>query len=173
MKKLKVLKYLICTMLLIAILTVLGFVIVYIKLNSYFLPYKSSELLNIEYEIKRPENVNYQTLTEDIDEMFNYPSYNLTFTDFTGSVKGKCYIFSREIILDENLNYEYYTFCLVHELVHLTELTYNERYTNLKAFNKLYNSGNEYFKNIALYFANLDLNGAFTEEYSFVGYIEL
>lgn len=85
----------------------------------------------------------------------------------------KCEMFKRNIILDNNLSYEYFAFCLTHELTHLTEFCYSERYTNLTAFNKLYSSGNDYFKNVALYFADLDLRGAFSQEYSFVGYIEI
>ena len=141
------------------------------KLYAHALPYKAPEDVNIEYDITIPPKISYQSLTEEVNALFDNPSYKLEFTTFSGAVKGKCYLWTRTIQLQENLNYEYYTFCLTHELVHLTEFNIQERYTNLTTFYTLYNSGNDYFKNIALYFADLDLNGAFSEEYSFVGYL--
>lgn len=171
--KLELIKYVLCYVFILTIFFVINFFIVDSKLNANYLPYKSPEISNIQYDITRPPNIDYETLTDDINQMFNNPSYKLTFTNFSGSTKGECYMFSKTIVLQENMNYEYYVFCLTHELVHLTEFTYSERYTNLTAFYTLYNSENEYFKNIALYFADLDLQGIFKEEYSFVGYIEL
>ena len=138
---------------------------------AYALPYKEPTITSIEYDIIRPPNINYEVLTEELNELFNNPSYTLSYTSFAGNVKGRCNIHQREIEIQEGLNFEYYVFCLTHELVHLTECNHNERYTNLVTFETLYTSGNEYFKNIALYFAELDLRGAFTEEYSFVGYL--
>ena len=173
MKILKIIKYAICLLFGLILLLSIIFITTNKSINIYELPYKETSIDKIEYDITPPSNTSYQTLIDDINKMFDNPKYELSYTDFDSSIKGKCYIYTRQIILQENLNYEYFTFCLTHELVHLTEFTFSERYTNLKAYTKLYNSGNEYFKNIALYIANLDLQGAFTEEYSFVGYIEL
>lgn len=170
---LKITKFLLCLLFILTIIFVINFFVINSKLSANYMPYKAPEVAYIEYDITRPPNIDYQTLTDDINQMFDNPSYTLTFTDFSGTTKGECYMFTKTIVLQENMTYEYYVFCLTHELVHLTEFTYSERYTNLTAFYTLYNSENEYFKNIALYFANLDLRGIFSEEYSFVGYIEL
>ena len=61
---------------------------------------------------------------------------------------------------------------LTHELVHLSYFTANERFTCFKAFQILYESGNNYFKNIALAYANNDFKGITSLEYSCAGYIE-
>lgn len=139
---------------------------------TYSLPYKSPNVESIEFYISRPDNISYDTLTEDINELFDSPKYTLTFVDMTGDVKGKCYPFLKKVEIKKNLTYELYTFILTHELVHLTTCSTDERWTNLEAFEILYNSDNDYFKNVALYIANLDLHGAFSQDYSFVGYLE-
>ena len=160
-------------MFLTALSIVLGFICIEEKLTAHNLPYKAPLFQSIDYDITRPSNISYSSLKDEVDKLFDSPSYTLEIKDLEGTVKGKCEMFRRNIILDDNLSYEYFTFCLAHELVHLTEFCYSERYVNLTTFNKLYSSGNEYFKNIALYFADLDLRGAFPQKYSFAGYIEL
>lgn len=142
-----------------------------IQLNRYKLPYKQPYITKIEYEIERPENISYTMLKEGIDKLFDNPNYSFAFIEFEEKTYGQTFIFSRKIKLREGINYEYFVFCLAHELVHLTDFTLQERYCNLTAYNILYKSNNDYFKNIALYFANLDLQGGFSKEYSFVGYL--
>lgn len=160
-------------MFLTALLIVIGFFCIEEKLTAHNLPYKAPLFQSIDYDITRPSNISYSFLKDEVDKLFDNPGYTLEIKDLEGTVKGKCEMFASNIILDDNLSYEYFTFCLTHELVHLTEFCYSERYTNLTAFIKLYSSGNDYFKNVALYFADLDLRGAFSLEYSFVGYIEI
>lgn len=138
---------------------------------AYSLPYKAPNVESIEFNISRPDDISYETLTEDINELFDNPKYILTYVDMTGDLKGRCYLLSHKIEIKKNLNYELYTFILTHELVHLTTYSIDERWTNLEAYNKLYNSDNDYFKNVALYIAYLDLHGAFSQDYSFVGYL--
>ena len=173
MKKLYFLKGLAVIMFLTALSIVLGFICIEEKLTAHNLPYKAPLFQSIDYDITRPSNISYSSLKDEVDKLFDSPSYTLEIKDLEGTVKGKCEMFTRNIILDDNLSYEYFTFCLAHELVHLTEFCYSERYVNLTTFNKLYSSGNDYFKNVALYFADLDIRGAFSQEYSFVGYIEI
>ena len=172
MKKLYFFKYLAIFLALIGLLIAICFFCIEEKLTAHNLPYKAPLYSDIDYDITRPSNISYTSLKNEVDKLFDNPSYTLEIKDLEGTVKGKCEMFTRNIILDDNLSYEYFTFCLTHELTHLTEFCYSERYTNLTAFNKLYSSGNDYFKNVALYFADLDLRGAFSKEYSFVGYIK-
>ena len=138
---------------------------------TYSLPYKSPNVESIEFYISRPDDISYDTLTEEINELFDSPSYTLTFVDMTGDVKGRCYPLLKKVEIKKSLTYELYTFILTHELVHLTTYSTDERWTNLEAYKILYNSDNDYFKNVALYIANLDLHGAFSQDYSFVGYL--
>lgn len=173
MKKLYFLKSLAVIMFLTALSIVLGFICIEEKLTAHNLPYKAPLFQSIDYDITRPSNISFTSLKDEVDKLFDSPSYTLEIKDLEGTVKGKCEMFKRNIILDNNLSYEYFAFCLAHELTHLTEFCYSERYINLTAFNKLYSSGNEYLTNVALYFADLDLRGAFSQEYSFVGYIEI
>ena len=173
MKKLYFLKSLAIVIAIIGLAIVIGFICIENKLTAHSLPYKAPMHQSVDYELTRPADISYISLKKQIDKLFDNPSYTLELKELEGTVKGKCEMFTRNVILDDNLSYEYFTFCLAHELVHLTEFCYNERYVNLTTFNKLYSSGNDYFKNVALYFADLDLRGAFSQEYSFVGYIEI
>ena len=168
MKLLKAIK-IIAIILFILAITFAGYSIFKI---TYSLPYKSPNVESIEFYISRPDDISYDTLTEEINELFDSPSYTLTFVDMTGDVKGKCYPLLKKVEIKKNLTYELYTFILTHELVHLTTYSTDERWTNLEAYKILYNSDNDYFKNVALYIANLDLHGAFSQDYSFVGYLE-
>ena len=172
MKKLYFFKYLAIFFVLIGLLIAISFFCIEEKLTAHNLPYKAPLFQSIDYDITRPSNISYSSLKNEVDYLFDNPGYTLEIKDLEGTVKGKCEMFTRNIILDDNLSYEYFIFCLAHELVHLTEFCYSERYVNLTTFNKLYSSGNDYFKNVALYFADLDLRGAFSQEYSFVGYIK-
>lgn len=134
------------------------------------MPYKESNLTYIEY-IEEPSNTTKESLTTEINELFDNPSYKLQFTNLVSNTYGKCDIFSRTITIRNNISNVIYVFSLTHELVHLTYFTYCERFCNLTAYDILYNSNNEYFVNIALYFAYIDLHGGFSEEYSFIGYL--
>ena len=173
MGRLNLIKYLAIFLVAIGLCTIANFFCIELQLNSNDLPYKEPLVTNIEYEIVRPSNINYETLKDEVDKLFGNPNYTLKISELDGTLRGECKIFSKEITLDNDLNFEYFTFCLAHELVHLTEFNLNERYANLTTFKKLYSSGNDYFKNVALYFADLDLRGAFSQEYSFVGYIKV
>lgn len=138
----------------------------------YSLPYKESNLVNIEYHIEEPSNTTKESLTKEINALFDNPNYELYFDALPFNIYGKTDIFNKRVTIRTNISNIYYVFCLSHELVHLTYFTLSERFCNLTAYNILYNSNNEYFVNIALYFANVDLHGGFSEEYSFVGYLQ-
>lgn len=142
------------------------------RINGYYvLAYKEPTLTSIEYKIERPSDISYESLKESVDDLLDYNGYNFKFGYLYGDVYGKCNIFSKDIIIKNNISYEFFVFSLTHEIIHLKYFTLNERFVNYNAFKVLYESNNEYFKNVALYFANRDLNGDFTREYSFVGYI--
>lgn len=137
----------------------------------YNLPYKESGIFYIEYNIEEPIGLTKESLTDEINLLFDNPNYELYFEALPFNIYGKTDIFNKRVTIRTNISNIYYVFCLSHELVHLTYFTLSERFCNLTAFNILYNSNNEYFVNIALYFANVDLHGGFSEEYSFIGYL--
>lgn len=169
--KLLAIKFFACVVFCIVILFITCSLIIYKKLDSYVLPYKQPYQTDFDYEINRPQNISYTALRNEVDDLFGNPKYTLNFVDMNGGVYGRTFILSNTIELRKDINYEYFVFCLSHELVHLRYFTYSERFCNLTAYDILYNSNNEYFVNIALYFAYIDLHGGFSEEYSFIGYL--
>lgn len=146
------------------------FLNIYSNVN-HSMPYKQASITKVDYMCTRPDHINEQYIKHQIDQIFNC-NYILIKSDFKGELKGKTYIMLKLIVLDNNLSLEDYAITLIHELVHLTHFTVNERYTSFKTFQILYESKNEYFKNVALAYANLDFNGKTTKEYSCAGYIE-
>lgn len=122
----------------------------------YNLPYKESSLTFIEYNIEEPSNTTKESLTTEINELFDNPSYKLQFSNLASNTYGECNIFSRTITIKNNISNVFYVFALTHELVHLEYFTYCERFCNLQAYKILFDSKNNYFKNVALYFADND-----------------
>ena len=139
--------------------------------DYYTLEYKQSPLEKIEYEINRPTELSYQKLTEEINDLLGVYSYELEFGELEQNVYGIANLRTREVKIKPNLNFEHFVFFLTHELTHLKYKALNERFVNYNAFKALFESDNEYFKNIALMFADNDLKGYFPKEYSFVGHI--
>lgn len=105
----------------------------------------------------------------EVDTLFGNPPYTYAESDI--SDWGLTYMPQRHIVIDSELSLAEYTFTLAHELVHLTE-SHNERWANYKAFVVLYESENEYFQNVAVFGAWLDLAGFYSKEYQFVGHVE-
>ena len=149
----------------------LVFVNFYSDIN-HSLPYKECQKQHtIYFDTSRPSYVNKDYIKKQIDKMFNC-TYLLTFNKLNEPVDGISYIPLKLIVLDQDLTCEEFALTLAHELVHITQYTSNERYTTFKTFILLYESQNEYFKNIALAYAELDFNGLMPKEYSCAGYIE-
>ena len=117
-------------------------------------------------------STDFETKSEiktEVDSLFGNPPY--TYAEKDINEWGLTYLPARHIVVDEALGFAEYTFTLAHELVHLTEST-NERWANYRAFIVLFESGNEFFKNVAVFGAWLDLAGCYAKEYQFVGHVE-
>lgn len=117
-------------------------------------------------------STDFQTKSDiktEVDLLFGNPPY--TYAEKNINEWGLTYMPQRHIVIDSELSLAEYTFTLAHELVHLTEST-NERWANYKAFVVLYESENEYFQNVAVFGAWLDLAGFYAKEYQFVGHVE-
>lgn len=139
----------------------------------FHLPYKQGKLNNINYINIRPYYVNEEYINKEIFKLFNLDNYSIEKCLFTDSNKaGDANLFTGKIRISYNLSYEDYVLALTHELVHIIYMTGNERFCNFKAFVILYESDNNYFKNIALAYADLEKKGEVIYEYSCIGYIE-
>lgn len=140
--------------------------------ESHKLPYKETTITGVVYTIECPENANKGMIKVEIDKLFGKNNYRLVECNLKYPVRGHADILTRNVQIDKDLSLEEFAFVLAHELVHINYFTKGERFCNIKAFEILYNSNNDYFKNVALMFASRDLRGNFDYEYSFVGYIE-
>lgn len=116
-----------------------------------------------------PQFESKQDIKIAVDDLFGNPPY--TYEEKDIKEWGLTYTHRRHIVIDSELSLAEYTFTLAHELVHLTE-SHNERWANYKAFVVLYESGNNYFKNVAVFGAWLDLAGFYSKEYQFVFHVE-
>lgn len=140
--------------------------------TNHNLPYKESTLEYVKYENYRPNYVTESYIKEEVDKLFPNINYVLNHKPIPGATAGYTYIMLKLVYIDTDLSLEDYTLTLTHELVHISHFTVNERYTNFKMFQILYESENEYFKNVALAYANSDVQGRVIYEYSCGGYIE-
>ena len=138
---------------------------------NHILPYMGANIEGVNFNSTRPTHINKEYIKNQIDDIFNC-NYILTYKNLNDGYNGVSYIMLKVITLDNDLSLEEFTMTLTHELVHITYFTANERFTSFKAFQILYESGNEYFKNVALSYADIDLKGLMGKEYSCAGYIE-
>lgn len=140
--------------------------------TKHTLEYKESTLTHIEYDSTRPNYITKEYIKSEVDSLFSGCNYILRYKDLASGIGGVSYIMLKLVYLDINLTLEDYVLTLTHELVHITYFTANERFTTFKAFQILYESGNEYFKNVALAYANLQFNHCVPYVYDCSGYIE-
>ena len=137
---------------------------------SHSLPYKEGY---VKVQFKLDDSV----MTKEeaklaIDTMFDC-DYILISKDLSGTkYAGYTKVFSCVIVVDETLKLRDYVTTLTHELIHITHYTRNERYVSFMTFKTLYESENDYFKNIALYYAWLQFEAGFPYEYDCTGYIK-
>lgn len=76
----------------------------------------------------------------------------------------------RLVRMQQGLSVEEYIFYYTHELVHLTECVANEIYTQFRAWQILYESGNAEFKAVAMRYLYKDMIGYDKEEYTYWHY---
>lgn len=137
----------------------------------HMLPYKDYTWAKLDYNIIRPLNWNEEIIKEEIDKLTNV-NYSLSKKDLPGNVLGKANLITFHIDIEFGLSLEMYTFTLTHEITHLKYYTVDERFTNYYAWLILYESGIDYFKQVALAIADQDFRGLTYYEYSCAGYIE-
>lgn len=136
------------------------------------LPYKEAIGIEIEYDVVRLPTYNEKLMTERINALFDFPQYGLNRKNLDAPTLGYCVFFIRLIVVDDIMSLENYVLTLTHELVHLTYFTCNERWVSFMTFKTLYESEDGYFKQIALAYADAQVNHRYPYEYDCGGYIE-
>lgn len=139
--------------------------------NINVLTYKNCSITSVEYTICN-DGITREQIKEDVDGLFGNPFYILNYSGLDAGTAGRTLLLINLITLDEGLSLEQYTLTLTHELVHLTHFTTNERYTSFTAFKVLYESEIDYFKCVALKYANDQVKHRYPMEYDCSGYIE-
>lgn len=157
--------------------------IAFISVVSYFIidDYKLNEKYNISYIkptvediiwdrdlLLSKETIDEEVIIDKVDDLFTV-NYSLSKSNLSGSTKGISNISRKHIIIDEGLSNFQLVFVMAHELVHIQYYTRCERFCNLQAYKILFDSNNNYFKNVALYFADND--NMWSYDYQFKGYI--
>lgn len=136
---------------------------------SHVLPYKDG-YCEINFTLNRDE-LTYRDVQEDINKLFNC-QYILIYRDLSDAdIIGCAYIIPKIVVIHDDLSMEDFVITLTHELIHITHITTNERYTSFQTFKILYESDNDYFKNVALYFAHLQVKNYYSYDYDCSGYI--
>lgn len=158
-----------CAVLLVCVILSLCSYFLYKDTKDY-LPYRTSSLRHIAYDFTRPEWVNKQTIREKVNTLFRYTEYTIIETEMPYGINGE--LKSRKVFINKKVSLDMYAYTLTHELVHLNYKIKAERKTNLITWELLYFSNIEYFRNIALAYANSDAKGEVPYEYSILGYIE-
>ena len=157
--------------------------IAFISVVSYFIidDYKLNEKYKISYIkptvediiwdkdlLESKKTIDEEVIIDKVDDLFT-TSYSLSKSNLSGSTKGISNISRKHIIIDKGLSNLQLVFVMAHELVHIQYYTSCERFCNLQAYKILFDSNDNYFKNVALYFADNDWMWSY--EYKFKGYI--
>lgn len=111
-------------------------------------------------------------IIEEINNTFQYNRYSLYYDELPYRTLGQSNIIKRTIYIDNNLDDKNFIFTLGHEIIHIRDFTTCERYCNYQTFITLFNSDNDYFKDVAKWYLSLDLNAEkdiYYYEYSFAG----
>lgn len=146
--------------------------LLYLKL-SHPLPFKPCTCGTIPLSEVDCYTNDREILKRDVEKLFGNPYYRIRYVnEMKNKNAGETRVYSRRIDILNGLSDEQFVFILAHELVHLTEFTASERYCHLKAFEKLTNSGNEYFVYVAKWWFNTDVCGLIDKDYSFASYAQ-
>lgn len=155
----------------------LAIVITLYFLTTTFVPriinrmeYKTADKLSITYAIVECED--REQFKRDIGSLAGWQQYFYTEQDLNiVSRYGQTNMSFRVITMHNKLTDFEFMFYFVHEYLHLKLFTACERYINFQAFKLLYESGNENYKQVALRYANQDMNGCISYDYSCWGQI--
>ena len=155
----------------IVFISILGLTI-YIK-TSHRMEYRQAEPVAIAYT---PREITYtrEEVRKKIENLAGKQLYFYAEKDLYSSkrIYGETVFFIRLIIMQDNADIVDYIFNFAHEYMHLKYMTASERFANFEAFKLLYESDDECFRNVAILYANQDMNGNIPESYSCWYYIK-
>lgn len=83
---------------------------------------------------------------KEIEKLFGNPKYIYKEKD---CAKSHSIALFRIVVIKKKCSIDEYIMALTHELIHITEFTGNERYTEFRSFQVLYNCDNVQFNNVA------------------------
>ena len=155
----------------IVFINILGLA-VYIK-TSHRMEYRQAEPVALTYT---PREITYtrEEVRKKIENLAGKQLYFYGEQDLYSRkrIYGETVFFIRLIIMQYNADIVDYIFNFAHEYMHLKHMTASERFVNFEAFKLLYESNDECFRNVAIMYANQDMNGNIPEPYSCWYYIK-
>lgn len=127
-------------------------------------PYTANIIL--DFALESPYACN-KDIKKDLDTLFKAGGYIYAEKGLRAGIGATTNFTFRKITMNTAFvgNPHNYTFFLAHELTHLKYYTANECFTEYTAIITLYESGNEYFKNVALWRANATIQSHLQDEY--------
>lgn len=133
------------------------------KQSYAYIPHQEA----IEVQLTNDESIN-------LINKLNDRNFNIVYVedaDFDGQVRF-CAVFDNTIWINDNIKNDpvRFVWTYAHETVHATQLCLDERKTQYLTFKLLYESGNEFFKQVALYQASMMVN-IIEKEYDATYYI--
>lgn len=122
--------------------------------------------ITLDYTLESPYECN-NDIKKDLDKLFKAGGYFYAEKSMRTSIGAITNLTLRKITMNDCFigNKNLYTFFLAHELTHLKYYTANECFTEYTAIITLYESGNDYFKNVALWRASLIIQSNLQDEY--------
>mgnify|MGYP004533906123 CR=1 FL=1 len=142
-------------------------VAIYAK-SSHKLDYKAASYVYIPY-VYIDKEYDKEQIRSEIEKLTNVKFYFYKEKELVKSEYrwGRSNLITRVMTLHNDLSYYNYIFTFTHECMHLKYMTCSERFVEFETFKVLYSSGNEDFKNAAIYY---DYN--FNDDYNCWYYIK-
>lgn len=113
----------------------------------------------IEYDVSQCPYESNKEIKRDLDRLFGTSFYIYVEKDNMGHLQGQIHLLIRLIKVQSGLSKTQYCYTLAHELTHLVHCSLNETYTEFMAFKTLYESGNDWFKEVAKMRADNTIRG--------------
>lgn len=169
----KTLNIMIVMLIILIILSVYPITIAIYSLTSHKLPFQYATPTHIDFEYKKISYTHKQ-VREYIEQIVGKLPYFYREKDILISKNryGETNLILRVVTIHNNLDIYNYIFSFAHEYLHLKYMTASERFVNLKTFELLYNSGNNDFRNVAIWYANRDMIGIIPHDYQCWAYIK-
>ena len=140
--------------------------------SSHKMEYKSAPPNPIAYEYKQVKYTKEEVRSK-VEKIAGWLPYFYGEKDLLSKQRyGETIFFLRLVIMHDDLDINNYIFNFAHEYMHLKYMTASERFVNFEAFKLLYESGDEYFRNVAIMYANQDMRGGIDKNYSCWYYIK-